>query len=154
MREALQRFKFQGRKALNGFLSGALTRFAETHLDARENFDCVAAVPLEPGRRRERGFNQSELLARGVARRFGVPDVSARLARRGGAAAQSTLGKALRRENVSGRFRALDPAAFAGRRVLLVDDILTTGETASECARVLKESGAASVTVLACARGA
>ena len=157
IRDALHGYKFGRRKALKVFFAEALARFAEDHLTdgaKTPQFDVVAAVPLDAARRRERGFNQSALLAGGLARRFGLPDLSPKLLRPAAAAAQSLLGKADRQSNVCGQFRVGDPASFASKRVLLVDDVLTTGQTASECARALKNAGAASVTVLACARGA
>jgi ComF family protein len=114
-------------------------------------FDLVAPVPLHWLRRWRRGFNQSELLARAVALRCGIPVV--RALRRGRATkAQAGLTNAARRENVMRAFQVSRRHSVRGKRILLVDDVLTTGATAAACATVLKRAGAKSVTLLALAR--
>jgi predicted amidophosphoribosyltransferase len=105
---------------------------------------------MRPSLRRERGFNQAELLASGVARRLGKPFLKSALNVRGPALQQARLGKKEREANVRGLFQA---RGVAGKKLLLVDDILTTGQTASECARALKQAGAIRVEVLVVARG-
>lgn len=152
MRELLHRFKFEGRHYLKKALSARLVRFCREHL-ADRRFDAVLAVPLSAARMKERGFNQSRLLSKPLARALGLPEASSRLNRKRTASPQHRLSKELRAENVHGCFGVAPGASFAGQKLLLVDDILTTGLTASECARTLKLSGAASVTVLAVARG-
>ncbi len=102
---------------------------------------------------RERGFNQSALLAGALSEKLRLKNLSACLRRTGSSRPQHFLDKSAREKNVRGRFAVRTPAV-GGKKVLLVDDILTTGQTASECARVLKEAGARSITVLAVARGA
>jgi len=109
----------------------------------------VIPVPLHRRRLRERGYNQSELLAAEVSDRLGLPVRSDVLLRRQTTEAQSALTLEERRANVRGAFiaaRALD-----GQTVLLVDDVLSTGFTASECARVLRQVGAGQVIVLTAA---
>jgi ComF family protein len=108
-------------------------------------------MPLHWRRRWQRGFNQSELLAREIARRWNVP--LCRLVRRQRATSpQAGLTSAERRKNVLGAFAVKNTARLNGMRLLLVDDVLTTGATASACARALKRAGAAHVTFLALAR--
>jgi ComF family protein len=112
-------------------------------------FDMVTAVPLHWRRRWQRGFNQSELLGKTIARLRGIPSVN--VLRRGAATrAQAGLSNAQRRENVAGAFRAR--RRVAGLRILLIDDVMTTGATAGACARALKKAGAKSVSLLALAR--
>jgi ComF family protein len=113
--------------------------------------DLIVPVPLHPARLREREFNQAALLALGARHSTGPPvDVHA-LERLRDTAPQSALGLAERRANVRGAFRAR-PGAVRGRIVTLVDDVLTTGATAEECARVLLDAGARAVRVLTVAR--
>lgn len=114
--------------------------------------DVIVPVPLGPGRRRRRGFNQSEAIARALARRRRLRLApAAALARRRETAPQSGLDAEARRRNVEGAFRARGKEV-AGRRILLVDDVLTTGATAGACATALKRAGAAAVHVLTYAR--
>jgi ComF family protein len=102
-------------------------------------------------RRWKRGFNQAELLAREIARRWSVP-VRNLVHRAKATAPQAGLTNAKRRANVNGAFRVPRPASVQGLRILLVDDVMTTGATASACARALKQAGAARVALLTVAR--
>ena len=115
--------------------------------------DGVAAVPLDLEKKRSRGFNQSELLSAQIALELKVPDVSKELTRKKSESPQALLAKTDRKINVRDRFAVKNTGSFRAIRVLLIDDILTTGHTTSECAKTLKNAGAASVTVMACARG-
>lgn len=116
-----------------------------------QRFDLVVPVPLHWRRRLRRGFNQSALLAGAVARRYAVP-VTHALKRRRGTASQAGLSHAGRRANVTGAFLVRRPGLVRGRRVLLIDDVITTGATATACAAALKRAGAAYVAVLTLAR--
>jgi len=111
----------------------------------------LVPVPLHPLRRHERGFNQSELLARELARRSGLA-VSDALVRRKDTTPQTGLSAAARRRNVAGAFAVRKRAAVAGRVVILVDDVLTTGATAMACGRALHEAGVDEVRLLTVAR--
>jgi ComF family protein len=130
-----------------------MTRFARTHIPA-DTFDTAVSVPLDTKKERERGFNQSARVARLVARELGIPHMKHAIRRSPSSSPQALLTRSDREKNVSGHFAVCDAKALRGRRILLIDDVLTTGYTASECARVLKEAGAASVVTLVCARGA
>ncbi|MBI2094818.1 MAG: ComF family protein [Candidatus Omnitrophica bacterium] len=147
----LHLYKFGGRKVLKHYFLGLLRRFIGERF-RHMAFDAVAAVPLDKNKERQRGFNQSALLSSRIARDLDLPETTARLRRRG-TLAQSLLNKTERKDNVRGCFEIADPAFFRSKKILLIDDILTTGQTASECARALKDAGAAWVTALACARG-
>lgn len=116
----------------------------------------VVPVPLFPAKRRQRGFNQSEMIARAAlkihpAGLHVAPNVSV-LVRRRDTMSQTGLTPAQRRENIRGAFAVVRPVDIAGRDVLLVDDVMTTGTTASECARVLRRAGAERVYVATVAR--
>ena len=121
-------------------------------LPLEQSFDAVTPVPLHWRKQWQRGFNQSELLARAVACRRGIPLVPA-LRRLRYTQTQAGLSGTNRRRNVAAAFRCRSNARkLAGRRVLLIDDVMTTGSTAAACARVLKQAGAAKVVLLTIAR--
>jgi ComF family protein len=109
-------------------------------------------VPLHPARLAERGFNQAEILAAPCAAAWGRPLLTGALVRTRATQPQTDLDAAARRANVAGAFAVRRPAAVASRRLLLVDDVLTTGATAWAAARALRAGGAASVAVLVLAR--
>ena len=142
--EAIKAMKFAGVHGLAPHLAAAMSELA-----ADLQADAVSWVPLSRRRRTRRGFDQAELLARAVARRLDLPAVRL-LARRRDARSQARRSGPDRRAALRGAFRA------AGRgmpdRVLLVDDVLTTGSTAAECAAELKSAGAAHVILLTAGR--
>jgi ComF family protein len=110
----------------------------------------VVPTPLAPTRERERGFNQSALLGRALASRWKVPFVSDCVVRARATATQTRLTPEERRGNVSGAFRAAPHARarLQGAHVVLVDDVITTGATLSECATTLFESGARIISIV------
>ena len=115
----------------------------------------VVPVPLHESKQRQRGFNQSELIARAMLKIFAVAPfmVNASVLRRNRATeSQTGLSRVQRRANMRGAFAVTRPGEIAGRDVLLVDDVFTTGTTVSECARVLCRAGAARVWVVTVAR--
>lgn len=135
-------------------LAGPLADFAMAAFPRDERFDAIVPVPLHWRRRWQRGFNQSELLARAVARRTGIP-VLAALLRVRPTSVQAGLSNTRRRQNVASAFRCrrrLAGRGLQGRRILLIDDVMTTGSTAAACAMALKRGGAARVALLTVAR--
>lgn len=144
--ELVRALKFDGEAAVGRFLARRLADWVRTN--AVDGFDLITFVPMSPADRRVRGFNQAERLARGVAKHLRRPACRT-LAKVRATSPQARLSAAQRRTNLRGAFRAV---RYGGERVLLVDDICTTGSTAEECARALKRGGYASVTVLAVAR--
>jgi ComF family protein len=114
--------------------------------------DLLAPVPLHWGRLFRRRYNQAALLAQALSKRSGVPTLPDLLVRRRATPTQGGLDRKGRHRNVKGAFQLRAPGTVAGKRVVLVDDVLTTGATLAECARVLVKSGAARVDVLTLAR--
>ena len=151
MREAVHAFKFRGRRAMAAPLGDLLVEAMDGRLPAGLP-GLLVPVPLHPRRQRERGFNQASLLARRVARIWRVPVHDDVLVRAVATPSQTELDAPARRANVRDAFRLRRPELVAGRHVLLVDDILTTGATLSECARSLRTGGAAVVGALTVAR--
>ena len=115
----------------------------------------VVPVPLHSSKRRQRGFNQAETIARAALKRLSGRDfeiAGQALARVRPTASQIGLTRPQRRENMRGAFQVEHPTEVSGRSILLVDDVLTTGTTASECARVLRKAGAEKIWVATVAR--
>jgi ComF family protein len=151
VREALHSFKFGGQRALAAPLAELLIEMGTRSLPVSEP-DMLVPVPLHPRRERERGFNQALLLARRLGRSWALPVPADVLIRGAATRPQSDLTARERRTNVRGAFALRRADLVAGRHVIVVDDILTTGATASACARCLSEGGAAAVGVLTVAR--
>lgn len=116
-------------------------------------FDFISAVPLHAARRRERGYNQSALLAVELARRVKCPCRLHVTRRIRSTSSQTGLTASQRAANVCGAFRPRLFARLEGMKILLVDDVMTTGATVNSCAKACKEGGAASVHVVTVARG-
>ncbi len=146
LRELIHLYKYGQVKPLARPLSDLLARA----LPRDEQFDAVVAVPLHWRRKRARGFNQSDLLAVSMAKRCGIRLLHP-VRRRRPTQVQAGLSNTGRRENVAGAFEA-KAGSVAGMRILLVDDVMTTGATASACAQALKRAGAKSVALLTLAR--
>lgn len=142
LRDVLIRYKFRGDEALEEPLAALLAAAVAALPPPGRRPDCVAYVPLHPDRARGRGFNQAQRLARRWAARAGVP-VRELLVRVAWAAPQSRQVRRVRMRVASDAFALAAPAVdLAGRRVLLVDDVYTTGVTAARCAAVLRDAGA------------
>ncbi len=152
LRRLAHRFKYE--RAL--WLADDLAELAHGCLLARFEaaaVDVVVPVPLFRTRARARGYNQAALLARGIARRLERPFAPQALARVRDTGTQTRLTAAARRLNVHGAFAVAAPGWVAGRTVLLIDDVMTTGATFHEAARALKTAGAWRVWAVAAARG-
>ncbi len=143
--EAITRLKYGERPDLARPLSDLLWRAVAPHA-ARLSGSVVVPVPLHPSRLAERGFNQSALLAGPIARRLGTPFLPLALARVRDTPRQASLGREDRLGNVGGAFVARQPARLRGRRVLLVDDVRTTGATLAACAHAVLQAGAGPVS--------
>lgn len=147
LRKLIHLFKYNGVEPL----AAPFGKFLAQVLPRDQRYDVIVPMPLHWRKRWQRGFNQAELLAKEISRRWCVP-VERAVRRRRSGLAQAGLSNAQRRKNVAHVFEAGKGRPLEGKRILLVDDVLTTGATASSCARVLKRAGAAHVTLLALAR--
>lgn len=132
-------------------LARPLGAFLRQALPRDQRFDCIVPMPMHWRKRWDRGFNQADLLARETSRHTGAP-VKALVRRTHQKAAQAGLTNAERRANVAGAFAVPRRLRLDGQRILLIDDVMTTGATAGACAKALKKAGAAHVTLLAVAR--
>ncbi|HUA59866.1 MAG TPA: ComF family protein [Verrucomicrobiae bacterium] len=151
LRQLIHLYKYACIKTLARPLANMLARA----LPREERFDAITPVPLHWRRQWSRGFNQSVLLAQDLARRSGIPFLPA-LQRNRSTAVQAGLSNTKRRRNVASAFRVRRRGGWigkvSGRRILLVDDVMTTGATAAACANALKRAGAARVALLTVAR--
>jgi ComF family protein len=151
VREAIHAFKFGGRRGLATPLGDLLAGLGLSALPGAVP-DALVPVPLHPRRARERGYDQALLLARRLERACGVPVVADALLRAVPTQPQTDLDASARSRNVRDAFAVSRPERITGRHVVLVDDVLTTGATAGECARTLYGAGATAVGVLTVAR--
>ncbi len=149
--EAIHQFKYGGKTHLDKSLGFLLTSFARRWLNKTDGF-LMMPVPLHPKRLRERGFNQSLLLARYAAPLLCTELDFLSLRRIRYTQPQTGLKSDERRKNVRRAFDVVDKSAVKGRTVLLVDDVATTGNTLNECARVLRRAGSQEVFCLTLAR--
>jgi ComF family protein len=150
--ELIHRYKYDRALWLEPLFASLLIGEAVPAL-RQEGWDLLVPVPLHPTKQAEREFNQAERLARRLGRAMSIP-VATKLVRRvEPTRTQTRLTRAERAKNVRRAFAPIDGARCEGRRVVLIDDVLTTGATTSACAKVLKDRGAAEVCVWTLARG-
>ncbi len=152
VRQVMHDFKYGGLLHLRKPLASWLGETLDDPRLAGRRFDCIVPVPLHPARERERGFNQADILARLLSRQIKVP-VRSLLQRIRYTTTQTQFDRHERMQNLAGAFRLRRGGVVRDLRVLLVDDVLTTGSTLSECAEVLKKAGAVSVHAATAARG-
>ncbi len=140
---AVKSFKFNKKRDYAHALAYLTVGAAEKKLRLND-FDCVTCVPMHRHSLRKRGFNQAEVLAREFAKLTGLPYAEL-LEKYKANKPQHTLKRSKRYGNVNGVFRVIDPAAVKDKRIILIDDIITTGSTLGECSRLLIKSGAKDV---------
>ncbi len=148
IQKAVHLFKYRGRTALAPTLAELMASQVLRH---PVRADGIVPVPLHPSRLKERGYNQSALLAESLGRRLGLPVINGALERIRCTRPQVGLSAQERKENVKGAFRAY-PSLVAGKDLILVDDVCTTGATLEECGLALKDAGAGLIWGLTLAR--
>ena len=150
VRDSIRRYKFSGRRGYYKVYGRLVAQCVSDHLAGR--YDLITWVPLSPQRKRERGYDQSFLLASAAALELGEVAVETLRKARDTPAQSGLTEDAQRRANVLGAYTPVDRSLVEGKRVLLIDDVVTTGATLSECARMLRTMGAADVVCAALAR--
>ncbi len=149
VRQSILRYKFSGYR----HYADAYGRLLAMHLQDME-FDVLTWIPVSQKRKKKRGFDQVQLLAESVGRELGITPVALLKNTLDNPPQSNITGRAERKANVLGVYRVEDAGAAKGKKILLLDDIITTGATAGECARVLLTAGAQEVhcAVLAAVR--
>ena len=150
-REAIHRYKYQRALWFEPFLADLLIREAAPELK-RERWDWLVPIPLFSTKQREREFNQAERLAQRLSTATGIPVNTGLLHRVQPTRTQTQLNREQRSANMRGAFAAGD-VKLDGEKIVLIDDVLTTGATTNACARVLRRIGAGEVMVWTVARG-
>ena len=142
-RESILRYKFRGARAYAKCYGRMLAmKLAQEY---PESFDVLTWIPISSQRKRERGFDQVELLAETVGEELGIKPRKLLKKIRNNPPQSGISGEAERRANVLGAYRVTDPDAVRGKRILMLDDVITTGATVSEAARMLLTAGAKQV---------
>jgi ComF family protein len=151
VREAIHQLKYSNRQTLAGILAGMMANCWQAN---PVPVDLLIPVPLHPFRLRERGYNQSDLLARALGTMIGLPVVTNGLRRVRHTQPQMSLQAADRRENVQGAFiyQTRGSKTISRQRVLIIDDVCTTGSTLEACSLALKAAGASAVWAFTLAR--
>lgn len=145
VRSSILRYKFSNKRHYaQGYARMLAVRLQR---DGFEDFDVLTWVPVAPLRRLKRGYDQVKLLVEALGQELNVEPVQTLKKIRNTPPQSGIPDASRRRANVLGAYKAVNTSSFAGKRVLLIDDILTTGATASECARVLLTAGASEVTL-------
>lgn len=150
VRTLIHQFKYKKHMCLATPLGSLLTNLL--HQKTICEIDIVVPVPLHWKKKQERGFNQSELMAKKICKKYSLPISINNLHRVKNTLSQTQLSRLQRQKNVKGAFQVKIPEMFFQKNVLMVDDVLTTGMTASECAKSLKNAGTKKVFFIALAR--
>lgn len=153
LRECIHTLKYRGKVRLARPLGQLMADFAMNHLNG-SSMDMIIPVPLHSSKKREREFNQAELLSQDVSKALHLPIVTNNLKRIRPTQPQSNLNsKEARLKNIRNAFKLTSPPKLTGKSILLIDDLFTSGSTVNECSRTLLDGGAQDVVVLALARG-
>jgi ComF family protein len=152
VRDCILRFKYNREMYFGPHLVDWLVGAGRRWIDWRE-VDAIVPVPLHPRKQRHREFNQAEYLAAGLGRALKVPVLKGNVRRVKDTGTQTKLDAEARARNLHRAFVVRDARAFAGKRLVILDDVFTTGATMNSCAKVLRQAGAKEIVALAAARG-
>ena len=142
--EAIRRYKFRGKSSYCRLMGRMIARCVREN--SHSPCDLITWVPISRSRLRKRGYSQAKLLARQASEELGIPSLPLLKKLRNTPPQSSLTGASARKANISGAFAALNQQQISGRDILLIDDVVTTGATLAECARVLLQAGANSVS--------
>ena len=146
LRESIHLYKYKNGYDLGHTFGRLMAEYLLTfHEELLVKTDVILAVPLHPKKEKQRGFNQTHLLGMGLSEKTGLPFQETGLIRTRNTVAQSLLSPVERKNNLKDAFQTTED--FTGKRILLLDDIFTTGTTCNECAKVLYRAGAKEVSV-------
>lgn len=148
IRDKLLKYKFRDYSYLYKFFSEIIIN----NCNLRINYDIILPVPVHKKRKAKRGYNQSELIAKEIAKNINMEYSNKVLIKIVDTVPQSTLNQTQRMENVLGIYKVINSQIIYKKRILLIDDIFTTGSTVNECAKVLKQNGAEAIDVLTIAK--
>jgi len=146
----IHQLKYRGKRSIGHRLGTMLGALIASDGDS-DGADVIVPIPLHPSRKKERGYNQSALVASAMGDRLGIEVSTDLIVRTRRTATQTKLNAEERARNVAGAFEVVHPEPVRGKEVLLVDDVLTTGATVNACAQVLLEAGAKRVCLAALA---
>ncbi len=150
IKTCIQNFKYKGFKRAADFLSAEMIKVLERDF-ADEEVDYITCVPVTRRRRRQRGYNQDELLLKEIAKAFNLKSAPKLLIKTKNTPTQVNLKMNERKSNLKGAFRTNDKFHLENKTILLCDDVKTTGSTLDECSKVLKKAGAKRVICVTCA---
>lgn len=148
IRDKLLKYKFRDYSYLYKFFSEIIIN----NCNLKNNYDIILPVPIHKKRKAKRGYNQSELIAKEIAKNVNVEYSNNVLIKTSDTVPQSTLNQHQRISNVLGIYKVINSQIIENKNILLIDDIFTTGSTVNECAKVLKQNGAKLVDVLTIAK--
>lgn len=148
---SIHQFKYKSNLSVGAILSDFMAGFSFPDIDFAD-YSLIIPVPLHIKRLRERGFNQSLILARAIGAKNQIPADFSLLKRHKFTLTQTGSNKKERKQNIKGAFEVTDKKIIAGKNILLIDDVYTTGATVNECAKTLIKAGAQRVSVLTLAR--
>jgi len=152
IKELVHKFKYNKKLYLKNTLICLLHAFTVDNIQYK-GVDTVTAVPIHISDKRKRGFNQSDILAKGLSLQLNLEYAKRSILKLRRTKKQINLKKAERLKNIKNAFAPGDVTPFKGKNVLLVDDVFTTGATVNECSKILTEYGANSVSVLTLTKG-
>lgn len=149
--DAVHQFKYRRDISTGYALASFMAEFHFPDFDFAD-YSVIIPVPLHIGRLRERGFNQSLILAKAIGKKYGIPVNFSLLKRSKYTLTQTGLDKSQREKNILGAFTVTDDAEAEGKNIILIDDVFTTGATIDQCVKTLVRAGARKVSVLTLAR--
>ena len=156
IREQIISFKFKDKpykyKAISKFIIENYILKDSNTFKLLNDYDVIIPVPVSSRRLKERGYNQAELIAKEIAKALGKKLITNCLYKTKNIVPQSTLNKEEREKNIKGVYALKNKAALLKKKVLLIDDIYTTGSTANECCNILEEAGTAKIAVMTIAK--
>lgn len=148
VKKLIHEFKYNGKDYLGKSLGLMMNNFIKNYSLPIEYLDCIVPVPLHTSRQREREFNQAQILSRQIAKEFNKEALSGALIRNKPTKTQTEMSLQERKQNVKNSFLVTRPELIKDKNLLLIDDVLTTGATCNQAAKVLKEAGAKIVLLL------